>query len=176
MREENNLDNKIQKWFVIYTRPRAEKKVAEQLAEYNYQVYLPLKKEVRQWKDRLKKVELPLFNSYVFVKVDTKQYYEIPKLINGFVKYITIGGEKIAVREEEIESIKKILNYSSENIEISNERFNINDKIEIKLGQLKGLKGSLIEFKGKYKIAISIKSIGTSLIVEINKNAVKKAK
>ncbi len=176
MKTINHLDNKELRWFVIYTKPRAEKKVAEQLNENGYEVYLPLKQEIRQWKDRLKKVEVPLFNSYVFVKVNTKQYYEIPKLIRGFVKYVTIGGQKIAVREKEIEYIKQILNYSGKNIEVSSEKFNLKDKVEIKLGQLKGLKGSLIEFKGKYKIAINIEAIGTNLIVEINKNAVKKAK
>jgi transcriptional antiterminator RfaH len=174
MEKENQLDEKERKWFVIYTKPRAEKKVNEQLEHYGYEVYLPLKKQVRQWKDRLKEVEVPLFNSYVFVKIKAKEYYEIPKLIKGFVKFVTIGGQKIAVREEEIESIKQFLSYNSEDIEMSNDDFRLNEKVVVKLGQLKGLKGKLVEFRGKYKIAIRIDSIGVNLLVEINKNAVEK--
>ncbi|MBN2662850.1 MAG: UpxY family transcription antiterminator [Bacteroidales bacterium] len=172
--EKINQLNKIQpKWFAIYTKPRAEKKVNEQLQNYNYEVYLPLKKELRQWKDRLKKVEVPLFNSYVFVRVNLKQYYEIPKLISGFVKFVTIGGQKVAVRDEEIETIKKMLDYSSQ-IDISNEDFRLNEKVKIRFGQLRGLQGQLVEFRGKYKIALRIDSLATNLLVEINKNLVSK--
>lgn len=174
MEIENQLDDKERKWFAVYTKPRAEKKVNEQLEQYGYEVYLPLKKELRQWKDRRKWVEVPLFNSYVFLKVNAKQYYEIPKLIKGFVKFVTIGGQKIAVREEEIETIKKLLDYSGDNIDVLNEDFRLNQKVEVRIGQLKGLKGKLVEFRGKYKIAVRIDALGTDLLVEINKSAVKK--
>ncbi|MBN2894189.1 MAG: UpxY family transcription antiterminator [Bacteroidales bacterium] len=173
MLKENHLDEIEPKWFAIYTKPRTEKKVFEQLEQFGYETYLPLKKEVRQWKDRLKKVEVPLFNSYVFVKVNAKQYYEIPKLVQGFVKFVTIGGQKIAVREEEIEIIKKMLDFSSE-IDVSNEDFRLNDKVEIKTGKLTGLKGKLVELRGKFRIAIRVDSLGTNLLVEINKNSVSK--
>jgi len=171
MIKENNYEGK--KWFAIYTKPRAEKKVNEQLQKYGYEVYLPLKKEVRQWKDRLKKVEVPLFNSYIFVKINTKEYYEIPKLIKGFVKFVTIGGEKVAVRDEEIITIKRLLDYSSEKIDVLNEDFKLNEKVEIKNGKLKGLRGKLVEFRGKNRLAIRIDSLSTDLLVEINRKIVK---
>lgn len=174
MNKINQLDNNILKWFAIYTKPRAEKKVTSQLEDNNYEVYLPLKKELRQWKDRKKQVEIPLFSSYVFVKIIKKQYYELPKQILGFVKFVSIGGNLIAVRDEEIESIKKILSHSEIDIETTNERFELNDNVKIKSGILKGQEGKLIEFQGKYKIAIRIYSLGTSLIVKINKNTITK--
>jgi len=42
------------KWYAIYTRPRAEKQVAERLHEKGIHVYLPLQKKLRQWSDRKK--------------------------------------------------------------------------------------------------------------------------
>jgi transcription antitermination factor NusG len=174
MNKTKETNDKKRKWYAIYTKPRNEKKVTEQLKNLSYEVYLPLKKEVRQWKDRLKKVEVPLFNSYVFVKITDREYYEIPKQIKGIVKFVTIGGKRIEVREEEIATIKRILSYSDENIDVKNENFDINDKVEIKYGSLKGLQGRLLKFKGKYKIAIEIQTIGTNLLVEIDKKFVKK--
>jgi transcription antitermination factor NusG len=56
------------KWFVMYTRSRAEKKVAEMLVEEGVEVYLPMVEELRQWSDRKKKVQKALFNGYIFVK------------------------------------------------------------------------------------------------------------
>lgn len=146
----------------------------EQLEQLNFTAYLPLRKEIRQWKDRLKKVEVPLFSSYVFVKVNDKEYLEIPKLIKGFVKFVTIGGQKVTVRETEIENIKKLIDYSEGKIKDTNEDFSINEKVQIKIGKLRGLQGRLVEFRGKYKIAIQIESIRSNLLVEINKNAVEK--
>ena len=173
MQKINHLDAKIRKWFAIYTRPRAEKKVYEQLQKIGIETYLPLKKELKQWKDRKKWVETPLFTSYIFVRVKFKEYYEIPKNIRGFVKYITIGGNRIAVRDKEIDTIKKMLQYST-NIEVSNETYKLNEEVEIKTGLMKGLKGKLINFSGNHKIAIKIETIGSMLIVKINKNEVRK--
>ena len=50
-------------WYALYTRPRNEKKAAELLVEKEFEVYLPLIQKVSQWKDRRKKVDMPLFNS-----------------------------------------------------------------------------------------------------------------
>ncbi len=176
MEKENQLSDKIPKWFAIYTKPRAEKRVKEQLDKYDYENYLPLQSQIRQWKDRKKKVEVPLFNSYIFVKVTSKEYYEIPRKITGIVKYVTIGGQKISIKDKEIELIKRLIEFSSEEIETLNENLEINQSVEIKTGELKGLTGKLIQFEGRNKIAIRINSVGTNLLVQINKNAVRKIK
>jgi transcription antitermination factor NusG len=168
--------NNNKKWYAIYTKPRAEKKVAKQLEDAGYIVYLPLKTELRQWKDRLKKVDIPLFNSYVFVKINAKEYLSILQQINGIVRFVTIGGEKIEVREEEIETIKQLLSYRKEGIETSSEEFFKNEKVEIKFGALKGLRGELVELRGKHKISIRIESLRTNILVEIEKKFVEKIK
>lgn len=54
-------------WFVFYTKSRQEKKVRDLLLKSGYEVFLPMHKVMRQWSDRKKKVEVPLFNSYIFV-------------------------------------------------------------------------------------------------------------
>ena len=54
-------------WYVLYTKPRNEKKVAQRLSEAGYTVYCPLQKVRRQWSDRTKVVEEPLFTSYLFI-------------------------------------------------------------------------------------------------------------
>ena len=166
--------DKRKKWFAIYTKPRSEKKVFEEIKKYNIEAYLPLKKEVRQWKDRLKKVEVPLFNSYVFVRVDDKEYYELPKHnIQGFLRYVTIGGKRVEVRDEEINAIKKLLNNDID-IEVSAESFEIGEKVKIKKSSLRGLTGELVEIRGKKKFLIRINSLKTNLLVEINKEIISK--
>jgi len=60
-------------WHVLYTKPRNEKKVAERLSSAGYTVYCPLQKVRRQWSDRVKVVEEPLFKGYLFVKIEEKK-------------------------------------------------------------------------------------------------------
>ena len=60
-------DNK--KWFAIYVKSRCEKKVNEQLEDIGVESFLPLITRVKQWSDRKKKVEEPLFRSYLFVHI-----------------------------------------------------------------------------------------------------------
>jgi transcription antitermination factor NusG len=55
-------------WYAIYTNPRWEKKVDKLLTEAGIESYCPLNTVMRKWSDRMKKVEEPLFKSYVFVQ------------------------------------------------------------------------------------------------------------
>jgi hypothetical protein len=56
-------------WYAVQTRARNEKVVCERLQEQGLATFLPLVTEVRRWSDRKKKVELPLFSCYVFVRL-----------------------------------------------------------------------------------------------------------
>ncbi|WP_224490258.1 UpxY family transcription antiterminator [Robertkochia flava] len=88
-------------WMVLCTRPRWEKKVASQLEEAGIEVYCPIVTEVRQWSDRKKKVKRPLFNSYVFVKMEENRrnaVFEVP----GVVRFLFWLGKPAVVRKEEI--------------------------------------------------------------------------
>ena len=95
-------------WYVLYTRPNAEIKIAETLKLIGIEVYCPTVIEVRQWTDRKKKVTVPLFRSYVFVRLrekDRHKVFEVP----GIIKYLYWLGRPALVRDAEIEVIEKWL-------------------------------------------------------------------
>ncbi len=95
-------------WYVLYTRPKAEKRVAETLEKINIEVYCPMITEVRQWSDRKKKVSSPLFRSYLFVRLremDRHKVFEVP----GVVRYLYWLGKPAIVRDVEIQTIKNWL-------------------------------------------------------------------
>src|SRR6201987_931828 len=75
-------------WYLIYTRPQQEKKVALQCSQFQIQHFLPTVKSVRQWHDRKKVVEAPLFPSYLFVyPKDRFEYYQVIDM-DGSCHYI----------------------------------------------------------------------------------------
>lgn len=152
-------------WFAIYTHPRHEKKVFESLTEIKIEAYLPLQKKLRKWSDRKKWVETPLITSYVFVNVDEKSYYDVLK-IQGASRYICFEGKAATIPDWQINAMKLALEIDPD-LEITNKKFNKGDNIIVIDGPFIGLKGKLIDFKGKKKVLINISNIGQSLVVNI---------
>jgi transcription antitermination factor NusG len=119
-------------WYVVYTKPKWEKKVAEQLNLKNVECYCPVITQVKQWSDRKKKVEVPLFNSYVFVHLEESQR-NLAFLSAGAIRYLFWLGKPAIVKNEEIETIKKWLDSSQIN-EITVESYQVGDKIKVVSG------------------------------------------
>src|SRR5688500_9485049 len=101
MEQQNN-------WYVVYTRPRWEKKVAETLSKKGIENYCPLNKVERQWSDRKKVIKDPLFKGYVFVKVPEISKWDVKK-VDGIINYVYWLGTPAIVNEEEIITIRKFL-------------------------------------------------------------------
>ncbi|MEI8202051.1 MAG: UpxY family transcription antiterminator [Bacteroidota bacterium] len=151
-------------WHAIYTFPRFEKKLHKILLDKGIEVYLPLQKTLRKWKDRKKWVEEPYFRSYIFVKVSEKEYYDVINT-NGAVKYVSFSGKASVIPESQILTMKKLLNHDH-NIIVTNKQFKKGEIVQIKEGTLAGYEGEIINYLGKKRILIRIQEIGYSLMVE----------
>ena len=98
----------MESWHVIYTKPRAEKKVEERLNTFGIEAYCPVKQEVKQWSDRKKKILTPVLPSMVLVNIDEKErnkVFDIP----GVVRYMFWLGKHAIVKQEEVDSLKTLL-------------------------------------------------------------------
>ncbi|MBZ9731380.1 UpxY family transcription antiterminator [Salegentibacter sp. JZCK2] len=150
-------------WYVLYTKPRTEKRVAEGLEQMGVDVYCPLITEVKQWKDRKKKLKTPLFKSYVFIKLDEKnrnRVFDVP----GVVRYLFWLGKPAIVRNEEIEVIQEWL--EDDKVEDAKvEHLNEGDKITIKNGAFKDQE-AIIRDVGKRKMRLILPKLGFT--VEVN--------
>lgn len=105
-------------WYVLYTKPRQEKKVADTLNAIGIEAYCPLVTVVKQWSDRKKKVQVPLINSYVFVNIVEHQREAVFK-VSGIVRYLFWLGKPAVVRAIEIEALKKSLEGIVTSFEVS---------------------------------------------------------
>ncbi len=153
-------------WHVIYTRPKFEKKIFERLQERKIETFLPLQKVIRQWSDRKKKVEVPLFPNYLFVRISSPDRWNVLD-VNGVVRFLQFEGKSAIISETEVETIRKSL---LGDLEVSNKKFNKGDQVIIVRGPLKGLKGILIENKGRRRLAIRINIIDKSILVNVSAN------
>lgn len=162
------------RWFAAYTKPRNEKKVYQRLVEAGYETFLPLQKRMKQWSDRKKLVEEPLLRSYIFVKVNEKEYYEVLKIF-GVVRYITFEGKGAPIPDSQIDMLKLLVGQQLE-IETTEETLEPGQLVEVKIGSLSGLVGELIEHKGKSKVVVRLDHISHSLLVTLPKGYVAKAR
>lgn len=165
-----NSINKLN-WYAIYTRPRFEKKVDLELQRKGIESYLPIQTVVRQWSDRKKKVEEPLFNGYVFVHTTSND--RIASLqVDGVVRMIGFGGKPSVIPDNQIEAIKRFLRegYRFEPIDY----LVTGNRVKVTHGPLMGVEGKLLEIRNDRRFVISIEAIRQSIAVEIDPGLLRK--
>ncbi|MBL4678622.1 MAG: UpxY family transcription antiterminator [Mucilaginibacter sp.] len=154
-------------WMVLYTRSRWEKKIDKLLNEQNINSFCPLVKTNRQWVDRKKVVEMPLFNSYLFVNATPVELAKAMRT-SGVLTYISRGGKPATINDSEIERIKTIVeNYSDvESVSLSN--LKVGDNIKVKMGPLTDHEGEIHQIQGKSVVMI-IKNLNCALTVKLDR-------
>ena len=149
-------------WFVIYTKSRNEKKVAELLQKNGVEVFCPLVKLKKNWSDRSKIVETPLFNSYVFVNLSEKDrnvVFNVP----GVIRYLFWLKKPAIARDSEIESLKAMLSETMDSFSIEN--YQIGDTIKISEGAFKGVEG-VIEKQTNTKLHVILENVGIKITLQ----------
>jgi transcriptional antiterminator RfaH len=160
------------KWYAVYTNPRAEKQVYTRLIESGIETFLPLQKTFRMWSDRKKLVEKPLLSSYIFVKTRSK-FFPVVFKTPGVVKFVTFEGKPASIPQNQIDNLRLLIN-SDENIEVSTEKFAQGDNVEVVNGSLVGLTGELIKIGSKNRVVVRIDRLDQNLILKIPKSFLKK--
>ena len=160
-------------WYVIYTKPNTEKGVSNRLIEKNIESYCPLIEEQRQWSDRKKRVLIPLFKSYVFVKLDNYKNDCVMVLqMPGVIKFIWWMGKPGIVKDKEIELIRDFLKEHKDSKIIVDNNVSKGDSVDIKDGPLIGLTGKFVSFRGK-KVVLELETLSCRLVAfaEVKQNS-----
>ncbi|HEY6143565.1 MAG TPA: UpxY family transcription antiterminator [Flavobacterium sp.] len=150
-------------WYVVYTKPKWEKKVAERLNEIGVVAYCPLVTKTSQWSDRKKVISVPLFNSYVFVQIEEKErnrVFETP----GVVRYLFWLGKPATVRDSEIEAVKNWLSVPSA-YDVILDKWKKGDKVVLESGLFANQFATIHEVKPNHYILI-LESMGCLLKVD----------
>lgn len=159
-------------WHALYTRPRWEKKVLKYLQEEGIEAFLPLRKSLKQWSDRKKWVEEPLFRSYVFVHILPSEYYKALNIV-GAVRYVVFEGKAAIIPDRQIQMVKDLLALEVE-LEVTDETLLPGERVVIRYGPLKDVEGEMVEFRSKSVIALRIDHISGTILVSVPSNYVKR--
>ncbi|MCC6288646.1 MAG: UpxY family transcription antiterminator [Chitinophagaceae bacterium] len=160
-------------WYVIYTKPRWEKKLSDTLRKKGIEQYCPLNRVAKQWHDRKKIVEEPLFASYLFVKIRKDQQAYI-KAIPGVINFVYWLGKLAVVKSSEIEAIQSFLaEYKTISIEKTSVSVRLDDSVTITKGPLIHREGRIVQVNNN-SVKIEIPSIGYALIAQVSKTHILK--
>lgn len=154
-------------WFAIQTCPRHEKSVASRLTQKGVWNYLPIMARVRQWSDRRKKIELPLFPCYTFVRIIPSPEQRVKVLqVPGVIGFVGGARQGIPIPDRQVESIQTLL---VNRIALDPYPFvKVGQRVRILGGALDGVEGILVRRDGMRRLVISVDSFerSVSLCVE----------
>jgi transcription antitermination factor NusG len=153
-------------WFAVQTRPRHEKKVSAELQEKGVSAFLPLVSRTRQWSDRSRVVEMPLFPQYVFVRIAQTLQTRVSVLrTNGITNFVGTRGIGVPIPDEQIERVQTVV---ARGIPVTPHSFlNVGKRIRIRGGALDGLQGILTAVNGDQTLVVSVELIQRSIAIRI---------
>lgn len=154
------------RWQVIYTRPRWEKKVDQLLLTQGIESYCPVRKVESQWADRKKMVDLPLFNSYVFVKINWKEEHKVRQTL-GVLNFVYYMGKPAIIRDNEIDEVRRFLQMSPDLEVVNLQDLSVGDRVSIKSGAFHNQSGKIIEIQGK-SVLMVFDNLSCALVTKVD--------
>jgi transcription antitermination factor NusG len=159
-------------WYALYTRSRFEKKMMSEIADRSVEVFLPMREILSRWKDRKKRIWIPLFPGYIFVHhVNTPENRFRILNIPGAVRFVGFEGHADPIPEEQIQYVRRFLESK-----ISMDPYpyiRVGSRVEVIAGPLKGIRGILVEKRGRFRFVIQVDLIRQAVSVEIDTSDVR---
>ena len=154
-------------WYALQTRVHRERVVEHRLQERGVVTFLPTVTEVRRWSDRKKRVEFPLFASYLFVKLAPTKVDRLRVLcVDGVFQFVGTRGEATPIPEEQIQMVRTLVKGE---LQWSSHPFlKIGQRVRIRNGALAGIEGILLARAGESTLVISVDAIQRSMAVRID--------
>jgi transcription antitermination factor NusG len=153
-------------WYAVYTKSRTEKKVTLRLQDAGIEAYCPVNKREKQWSDRKKITEEPLFRSYVFVNIDLEQQGSIVRRTLGVVNFVYWLNKPAVIQNDEILAIQQFLSEHAA-VEVLGNTLQVGDFITIDAGALKGQKAEVVGVKNRHEVRLRIDSLGFELVARV---------
>ncbi|MGQ0813387.1 MAG: transcription termination/antitermination protein NusG [Gemmatimonadota bacterium] len=156
-------------WYACYTRARHEKQVESVLRQRGFDSYLPLIPRVRQWKDRKKLVEFPLFPSYVFGRFTLREVHGV-LTVPGVSTIVRANGQPTPIPDRDIANVRRFVEALGESgLEAEQRPFLAQGQwVKVLEGPFEGVEGVVIEQRGRKRVLVGVAAIGQGLEIDID--------
>ena len=167
----------LEKWYVVFTKPRQEKLAVEHLRRQGYYCFLPLAKNPDKIRSRrVKSVVEPLFPRYLFIKVDTNTQSIAPvKSTQGVVNIVMFGNKLVNIPAQIIDQIQNKVNAESGLVELMPVQYKPGDKVRVLDGPLAGLEGMFDQTSSENRVILLLNLLGSRTKVQVKKELLEPA-
>ena len=157
-------------WFALVIKPQHERAVHEGLQQKGMESFLPTYRATRRWSDRLKKLDLPLFQGYVFCRLERRN--RVPVLQTpGVRSIVSFGSEMTPVPEEEIERVRQLV---SSGAALEPWPFlKTGQRVRVMAGPLLGLEGILSEMRNTTRVVVGVDMLQRSVAVQLDREQIR---
>lgn len=162
-------------WVAVYTRTRAEKIVSQRLVDQGIETYLPVRLEKHHWSDRVKMVSVPMFRSYLFVKMCRKTEM-IVRETAGIVTIVKFGDKYSIVPESQIEMIRKLEQSASDLYVYETAHLKRGTRVLIQEGDFAGMEGTIVSNCKDGNFAVNVEALRMSVVVSLDRNVLEVAR
>jgi transcription antitermination factor NusG len=158
-------NNNKRSWYAVYVRSRHEKSVYSALLDKGIDASLPMMTVVRKWSDRKKKMQIPLFRGYVFVKIDVNIDNLNVLQTAGVVKFIGIRNKPSRIPDEQIHWMHMLV-AESDTVRAEKE-IPVGQRVRVMIGPFKGIKGVVRRVGSRSRLVVLIESIMQAISIDI---------
>lgn len=162
-------------WFALYVKSRHEFVANSELLKKGIETFLPSVKKWRQWKDRRKLIDFPLFPGYLFVHIypNPEGFINVLKAKGVVTLVSSESGHPMPLQPEEISSLRLLIE-SGKELDIY-PYLREGTWIRVRRGPLKGAEGILKKKEDQYMFLVNIKLLGRSVGVKIHADDIESA-
>ena len=161
--QEHSLPNLS--WYALQVRSRRENYVASQIVGQGFECLLPTYKCVRNWSDRRREIEQPLFPGYLFCRFDFQQRRPLI-LTPGVLQIVGIGRTPVPISDDEIRALEMAVN--SDAPKQPWPYLEVGQRVRVNYGTLAGLEGILVNLKGNHRVVLSVTLLQRSVAMEVD--------
>jgi transcription antitermination factor NusG len=159
-------------WYAVRTFFRREKHVNKLLDLKGVDAWVPLREKTRIYTRKIRKVQLPLISQYVFVNINERDKGKVLQT-EGVIGFVKPSGYIVPIPKEEIDLLKRVIGEEVE-VEMEEGQIQKGDRVEIIGGELTGLRGHMVERRGKNKVAVNMEHFQHAILMEIPLSALRK--
>jgi transcription antitermination factor NusG len=162
------------RWFAVKVRVRCEETIASTLRDKQYEVLSPSFTELRQYSDRVRKVQRALFSGYIFAAMDPDKM--LPVLSTEGVQYVVRSGSGVQpLSEDEVRTVTALCKMDAQQSQTCTpcDYLKVGQRVRIEVGPLAGLEGVLVRVRDVDRVVVTVESLHSSVSVEIGHTRIK---
>ncbi|MEO5926296.1 MAG: UpxY family transcription antiterminator [Bryobacteraceae bacterium] len=156
-------------WYALTVRHQHERQTERVLQSQGWETLVPVYRSQRQWSDRVKQIELPLFAGYVFCRFALRDRVRVEDT-PGVAQIVKFNGLAAPLEDREIAEIQAIC---ASGARLSPWPYlKAGDRVRVERGPLRGLEGTLLRDGGDARLVVSVELLQRSIAAEIDPSMV----